>query len=530
MIEMNEKTFIEIPIACVIRKLHVRSLSKRGVARIQESIQRLGFLDNYPLIVSPIEDGYYKLVDGNHRYEAAKKLGLTSVPCMIKDELTEQDQYKLALESNNAAETVVPSTLVTHAEFVRARINENYTLPAIAEIMGWSRDKVKNYSMLRNIRKKAWQVIGTTFENSVPDDGEGFVLITGTTVPTFTEGLLRDILQLRAPQQYELVYAFAHPNEKERISKGKFKTLAEAYKIRNNAKKYAIKQLGVTGYSFLKRACREIDRGSYDRDWSETTNHPKLAKLIEALQDEWEEKNNIHLVHGDFYEAVKKVGDGSVDLILTDPPYNIARDNEFELEGRSNISQNFGEWDKFTNQQFIDLFSTWASEWARVLREQGSGYVFTSDSYISHLRSALEHAGLHVKATIIWHKSNPGTQIVKTNFKSSVEYILFFTKGEGGHTFNWQGENEMHNFIDSPVCSGNERLTDAKGNTLHPTQKPERVLRHFMEISSNRGDMVLDGFMGAGSTGSAARKMGRKFIGIEQDKTFFEAAQRRLAE
>jgi DNA modification methylase len=88
----------------------------------------------------------------------------------------------------------------------------------------------------------------------------------------------------------------------------------------------------------------------------------------------------------------------------------------------------------------------------------------------------------------------------------------------------------MHNFIETAICGGNERLKDGKGNTLHPTQKPESLLKHFMEISSNRGDMVLDGFMGVGSSGAVAKSLGRKFIGIEQDKTYFDAAQRRLAE
>ena len=143
------------------------------------------------------------------------------------------------------------------------------------------------------------------------------------------------------------------------------------------------------------------------------------------------------------------MGDGCIDLILTDPPYNIARENTFVLEGHTPLSQDFGAWDKQPEDTFLAAFEVWAREWARLLRPEGSGYVFAADRYLSHLRAALETAGLHVKATIVWHKTNPGTQVVKTNFKSSVEYILFFTKGQGGHTFNWQGENEMHNLYRS---------------------------------------------------------------------------------
>ena len=84
--------------------------------------------------------------------------------------------------------------------------------------------------------------------------------------------------------------------------------------------------------------------------------------------------------------------------------------------------------------------------------------------------------------------------------------------------------------IEAPVCSGTERLVDAKGKTLHPTQKPAQVLRHLLEISSNRGDTVFDGFAGVGSSCAVARQLGRKCIGIEQDPAYFDAMQRRLAE
>jgi site-specific DNA-methyltransferase (adenine-specific)/modification methylase len=521
---MEQNTFVMVPLESIVDKLQVRKLSASGLKRIQDSMKRSGFLSNYPLIVSNASNGSYRLVDGNHRYESAKALGIAEVPCVIEQEMTEGELYKLALQSNDAAETVVPSTLVTFAEFVWSR-SEQYTQQEIAEMLGWSREKVAQYSALKQIDSLAWQQIVTTFENSGNKVDEDVVTQTVTTV-TFTERLLRSILNLTPEQQLELVTELATNKD---FGKGKFKTQAENYLARNQMKDYALQQLGDLGEEYTHKLEDEVYSGAYDADWKKE-DHPKLSRLITSLREEWEKKNSIHLVHGDFYDEVRKVGDGSVDLILTDPPYNIARDNEFELEGRSNISQDFGEWDKFADEQFIAFFSTWAREWARVLRDQGSGYVFTSDSYISHLRSALTAADLHVKATIIWHKKNPGTQVVKTNFKSSVEYILFFTKGEGGHTFNWQGENEMHNFIETAICGGNERLKDGKGNTLHPTQKPESLLKHFMEISSNRGDMVLDGFMGVGSSGAVAKSLGRKFIGIEQDKTYFDAAQRRLAE
>lgn len=534
-ISTEQTTLVMLPLSAITEKLPVRRLSPSGVKRIRESIKKVGFLENYPMVVAPLADGTYLLVDGNHRYESAKAEGLTMVPCLVKHGLAADEMYRMAIQSNGASVTSVPMTMVAYAEFIWERLAEKtdndkkrYTQESVAKMLGWSRDKVADHVSLAKIDKPAWNIIVATFEEpeETKESPSATPIVANATI--FTEGLLRNILDLTPEQQLELVSE--RVKDPKGFTSGKFSTLAKAYQTRNDMKDYSIDQLGDLGEDYTARLVNEIYSGAYDKDWTDNPEHPKLQKLIKALRDEWEQKNSIHLTQGDFYEEVKKIGNGSVDLILTDPPYNIARENEFDLEGRSNISQDFGEWDKHEERKFINSFSLWATEWARILREQGSGYVFTSDSYISHLRSALEQAGLHVKATIVWHKTNPGTQVVKTNFKSSVEYILFFTKGEGGHTFNWQGENEMHNFIETPICSGKERLVDGKGNTLHPTQKPEQVLRHFLEISSNRGDTVFDGFAGVGSTGSVAKEKGRKFIGIEQDKAYFEAMRRRLAE
>ena len=93
-----------------------------------------------------------------------------------------------------------------------------------------------------------------------------------------------------------------------------------------------------------------------------------------------------------------------------------------------------------------------------------------------------------------------------------------------GHTWNFGKQNEMHNFFESPICMGPERLKKTK----HPTQKPVKLLKHLIKIASNEGDVILDPFMGVGSTGVAALEMERKFIGIEIDKEYFEAAQKRI--
>ena len=227
-----------LPLSAIVERLSVRRLSASGVARLTESIQRFGFLENFPLMVSPLGRDTYQLIEGNHRFEASQVVGLASVPCIVKTNLTEQEHYTLALRSNSAAETVVPSTLVTHAEFIWAREREGYTQQKIAEMMAWGRTQVANYIALKNIDEGAWKIIVTTFENALAPSQESAVtpIVTGVT---FTENLLRDILPLTPEQQCELVGELASAQ----IKKGRFTELAKSYRARNDIYKAALQQL-----------------------------------------------------------------------------------------------------------------------------------------------------------------------------------------------------------------------------------------------------------------------------------------------
>ena len=124
----------------------------------------------------------------------------------------------------------------------------------------------------------------------------------------------------------------------------------------------------------------------------------------------------------------------------------------------------------------------------------------------------------------VWHKSNPIPKFRKAGFLNSCELIVCMWNK--GHTWNFGKQNEMHNFFESPICMSPERLKTPN----HPTQKPIKLLSHLLKIATNLGDTVLDPFMEVGSTGVAAINNGRKFICIELDTTYFEAAKKRLRE
>ncbi|PIU43530.1 MAG: hypothetical protein COS97_00525 [Candidatus Nealsonbacteria bacterium CG07_land_8_20_14_0_80_40_10] len=123
---------------------------------------------------------------------------------------------------------------------------------------------------------------------------------------------------------------------------------------------------------------------------------------------------------------------------------------------------------------------------------------------------------------VIWHKRNPVPKFLRAGFLNSCEIIICMWNK--GHTWNFTNQRDMHNFIETPICMGPERMK----NPFHPTQKPIKVLEHIIKIASKEGDTVFDPFMGVGSTGIAALNLKRKFIGIEIDEKYFKAAEKRL--
>lgn len=515
--------FHRIPLAAITDALPVRALHPHGLERLRASIQTRGFLENYPLTVQATGPDTYRVIDGRHRWTIAQTLGIAEVPVIIVSFATDADAYAFAFRSNTANETYVPNTLVTYAEFVWARIADGMTQVQIAELLGWSREHVKDYVALQKISPTAWTIIGATINAHADATSDHVAPMTGATAP-FTERLLRDILPLTPEQQHELVQKLADGS----IQKGRFTSLAKAYQARNEMAAWVRQALQGVDEDRQTTAIGEVTSGRYDSEWTGAPG-AKLQKLVDSLRAEWQNAQSVQLLHGTFAEQVAQLPDGSIDLIVTDPPYNVSTDRVFTFAGRSAISQDMGTWDHQDDDAYLADFADWAATFFRLLRDGGSGYVFCADRYLSHCWRLLEHAGLQVHTSLVWYKTNPGTQVHHTTFRRATEFLLYFTKGTAT-TFHWLGENEMHNHLTLPVCGGNERLKTAQGETLHPTQKPEALIAHLLEVSSNRGDLVFDGFAGTGTTAAVAKRMGRRCIAIELNATYYAAALWRLGE
>ena len=224
------------------------------------------------------------------------------------------------------------------------------------------------------------------------------------------------------------------------------------------------------------------------------------------------------LICRDSKEVISRIPDNTIDFILTDPPYNIGKYSRgnIPLQGRSAMNNDIALWD------WVDFNpEDWAEEFVRILKPTGNLFIFTSYNQIGRWHSCLD-SRFDTTNFMIWHKTNPAPKIFKAGFLNSCEMI--FTCWNKKHAWNFTTQSEMHNFIESPICMRPERLSNPK----HPAQKPLSILKKMIEIASNVDDIVFDPFMGVGSVGVAALELCRKFIGVEIDRIYFDAAKERI--
>lgn len=219
----------------------------------------------------------------------------------------------------------------------------------------------------------------------------------------------------------------------------------------------------------------------------------------------------------DSLDFIKEIRTDSVDFIFTDPPYNLSSysTGNIKFSHRSDINNDIANWDEgFNPDDYKDDF-------LRILKPNGNLFVFTSYNTIGRWHDIFDSI-FDTFQFFIWHKTNPTPKFKKAGFLNSCEMIACMWNK--GHTWNFMQQNTMHNFFASPICMGAERLQNPK----HPTQKPVKLLRHIIQIASNEDDVIFDPFMGVGSTGVAALQLNRRFMGIEIDTTYFNAAAKRL--
>lgn len=223
----------------------------------------------------------------------------------------------------------------------------------------------------------------------------------------------------------------------------------------------------------------------------------------------------IKLYNGNCVEVMKNLTT-KVDAVITDPPYNISRKNNFASMNCVRQGMDFGEWDKgFNITEFIPVAS-------HVLKENGNFVIFNAWENLGGIKRDCEESNIYIKRCLVLSKSNPAPFNRDRMFVNDVEFALWGVKNSKGKPTGWTFNRE--NAFEKCVIP-----CTVQPSKLHPTMKDLRVLEYLVKTLTNEGDTVLDCFMGSGTTGVACAKLNRSFVGIEIDKKYSDIAWDRIS-
>jgi modification methylase len=239
---------------------------------------------------------------------------------------------------------------------------------------------------------------------------------------------------------------------------------------------------------------------------------------------------------GDCVGEMARLPDASVDLVFADPPYNLQLGGELLRPNNTRVDGVDDAWDKFMGFEDYDRFTRgWLAAARRLLKPDGALWVIGSYHNIYRVGAILQDLGYWILNDIIWRKTNPMPNFRGRRFTNAHETLLWCARSrDSRYTFNYESmktlneELQMRSDWLMPLCGGSERLKGEDGRKAHPTQKPEALLHRVLMASTRPGDLVLDPFFGTGTTGAVAKRLSRRFVGIERDPGYAALARQRL--
>lgn len=239
----------------------------------------------------------------------------------------------------------------------------------------------------------------------------------------------------------------------------------------------------------------------------------------------------------------EEIDEKSVELIFADPPYNLSG-NGLKWEGNKTGGDWYmvnEEWDKMPALEYMLFTRKWIGACHKVLKDNGSIYISCTFHNLPEVMIILKQIGFKINNIIVWQKINAMPNMTKRVFTHSTEFIVWAVKGKKW-IFNYEelkkvnpetqkdgSTKQMRDVWSIPLVQGKERLRGKDGRALHPTQKPEEMLKRIIIASSNKGNTVLDPFLGSGTTAVIAKKLERNWIGIEKSKKYVYMAKNRLS-
>lgn len=240
---------------------------------------------------------------------------------------------------------------------------------------------------------------------------------------------------------------------------------------------------------------------------------------------------------GDCVAELEKLPAGSIDLVFADPPYNLQLQSDLKRPDDSKVDAVDDDWDKFSSFSAYDDFTrAWLLAARRAMKPNATIWVIGSYHNIFRVGTILQDIGFWILNDVIWRKTNPMPNFRGRRFTNAHETLIWAAREQTGkYTFNYDalkaGNEDVQVRSDwtLALCTGEERLKDGNGKKIHPTQKPEALLARAILSASKPGDVLLDPFFGSGTSGAVAKRLGRRFIGIERDKTYAAAAIKRIA-
>ena len=241
---------------------------------------------------------------------------------------------------------------------------------------------------------------------------------------------------------------------------------------------------------------------------------------------------------GDCLAHLAALAPASIDLVFADPPYNLQLGGNLSRPDQSVVQGVDDHWDKFGSFAEYDRFTgDWLTGVRRVMKRDATIFVIGSYHNIFRVGALMQDLGFWILNDIVWRKSNPMPNFRGRRFTNAHETMIWAARDASAraYTFNYaqlkagNEDTQMRSDWLFPLCTGGERLKDADGRKTHPTQKPEALLARIINATTKPGDVVLDPFFGSGTTGAVARRHDRRFIGIEREATYADAAHARIA-
>lgn len=242
------------------------------------------------------------------------------------------------------------------------------------------------------------------------------------------------------------------------------------------------------------------------------------------------------VLHGDAFDLLKQIPEESVQLVLTDPPYNISG-TKFDLLNNKTGGpwKRVNEtWDEFkTSDEYLEFSTKWINLCDKLLKPNGSTMICCTHHNIAEVIFPLKKLGYKFQNIITWRKINPMPNVTKRMFTHSTEYVVWFTKGKNW-IYNYEemkkynSGKQLRDVWEFPVLQGKERIKDESGKPAHPTQKPMKLFTRLIEAATNEEDLILDPFIGTGTTAEVALLNNRKWIGIEQEEKYVKIANERI--